>query len=365
MATAPVLDLEQPTTDIVAIVNDNPVLVLTDAVKFDQFYERVKAECDQLVPDVTTERGRKEIASMAYKVARTKTAIDEAGKKLNEEARERINAVDESRRGIRERLDALKIEVRRPLTEWEDAEEARVGWCETAMVTIKAAAVVEMDATIESVQAALAQVEAITINAEEFQGYTEIAANLKASAIDTLTRAADRIRHEEEQRAELERLRAAEAERERIETEKREAEAAEARRAEAEKAEADRLAKLEQEAAERARREAEAAAETERKRVQGEHDAALAAERARAEEAERARKAETDRIAREEAARAEEAERARREQAAREADRAHRGSIMGEAKAALMEIASIDEAVAKTIVLAIVGGSIPHTRITF
>jgi colicin import membrane protein len=55
----------------------------------------MKRETDALDADVTTEKGRKAIASMAYKVARTKTAIDEAGKKLNEEARARINAVDE------------------------------------------------------------------------------------------------------------------------------------------------------------------------------------------------------------------------------------------------------------------------------
>ncbi|WP_277750417.1 hypothetical protein [Croceibacterium ferulae] len=42
---------------------------------------------------MTTAKGRKAIASLAAKVARTKTAIDDAGKKLNEEARAKINAV--------------------------------------------------------------------------------------------------------------------------------------------------------------------------------------------------------------------------------------------------------------------------------
>jgi colicin import membrane protein len=112
--------------EIVALVEANPVMVLTDAKKFSEFYDAMRRETDALEADVATDKGRKAIASMAYKVARTKTAIDEAGKKLNEEARARINAIDESRREIRKQLDDLKDEVRRPLTEWEEAEASRL-----------------------------------------------------------------------------------------------------------------------------------------------------------------------------------------------------------------------------------------------
>ena len=93
---------ETPRTALVAQVSANPGLVLLDRERFDQFYEAIKAETDKLVPDLTTEKGRKEIASMAHKVAKTKTAIDAAGKLLNEEARSKINIVDAARRDIRD-----------------------------------------------------------------------------------------------------------------------------------------------------------------------------------------------------------------------------------------------------------------------
>ena len=64
---------------LVAIVAENPVVVLTDQAKFDRFYQEMKRETDAHVADLTTEKGRKAIASLAFKVARTKTAIDEAG----------------------------------------------------------------------------------------------------------------------------------------------------------------------------------------------------------------------------------------------------------------------------------------------
>jgi hypothetical protein len=58
-------------------------------------------------------------------VARSKTYIDNAGKDLVAELKALPKQIDESRRVVRERLDALKDEVRRPLTEWE-AEQERI-----------------------------------------------------------------------------------------------------------------------------------------------------------------------------------------------------------------------------------------------
>jgi colicin import membrane protein len=62
---------------------------------------------------------------------------------------------------------------------------------------------------------------------------------------------------------------------------------------------------------------------------------------------------------------AQEAEdRTKREEAARQADREHRGKVMGEAKSALIEIGAAED-LAKKIVLAIVAGEIPHVSLRF
>src|SRR6185437_576408 len=86
--------------------------------------------------DISTPAGRKDIASLAYKVARSKTALDGAGKDLKAEWLAKSNAVDAERRTLRERLDALADEVRAPLTEWENAEKPRVKAHEDALVAI-------------------------------------------------------------------------------------------------------------------------------------------------------------------------------------------------------------------------------------
>lgn len=370
-------------TDIVAQVEASPLIVLTDKETFNQFYKAMRDECDAHVPDLATEKGRKAIASLAYKVARTKTAIDDAGKKLNEEARARINAVDESRREIRTQLDALKDEVRAPLTEWEEAEAVREEKAKAELASIREAGRVEFTDSAEDVKDRLTALQTMTIDTVLHGESAGIASAARSDAIAALQDAHDRLVREESERAELERLRAAEAERERLEAEKLAAAQEEERRAAAEKVEAERLALIEREAEERAKAEAERVAEEQRQaaetaRVEAErkaqeereateraHAEALAAERRRAEEAEAAAQAERDRVARDEAARAAAAEQEAAATRAREADRAHRGQIMGAAKEAIMEHGSAPEAVAKAIVLAIAAGSVPHVSISF
>jgi colicin import membrane protein len=382
MATALNLDLDTPQTSIVAKVEANPVMVLTDREQFSRFYEEIKRETDALDADVTTEKGRKAIASMAYKVARTKTAIDEAGKKLNEEARARINAVDEARREIRAQLDTLKDEVRAPLTEWEKAEEARVERVKAVIELLRSAGAVGYDETSAQVRERLATVRAMPVDPVEFDGYHPQAMALQASAVEALAAAAERIEAAEAKEMELQRLRAAEearllkeaderAERERIEQERIAAEQAEKRRQEAEEAEAARIRAAEERAAQAARdEEARKAREAEEAR-QREHEAALAEERRQREEVEATAQRERDERARQDAKRAaeakriaDEAEAKRREDEARAKNRAHKTSVQTAAKQAIMTCGA-DEETARKIVLAIIAGEIPRVTLAF
>lgn len=362
-------------TALIPLVEANPVIVLTDSEKFNRFYAEMKRETDAHVPDLKTATGRKAIAALAYKVARTKTAIDEAGKRLNEEARASIAKVDEARREIRDRLDALKDEVRKPLTEWEAAEAKRVAECDAFFDTIKAAQVVTMDDTAESVTTRADKLAGEEITETQFVEMHPVAVQLRDNAVTALRAAADRLAQEEADRVELERLRAESVARQerdaaaRAEAESKaraEAEAAEtARRAEAAAlAEKARLEAAEKAAEDRARLEAERKAAEEREAAQRAHNEALAAERKRADDAEAARKAEAARVAKEDAERAAAAKRVADAQAAREADIQHRSRIMAEAKVAIMAH-GIGETAAKAVVLAIKAGEVPHVSISF
>ncbi|HEM8805896.1 TPA: hypothetical protein U2Q95_005195 [Klebsiella michiganensis] len=318
--------------DLVVIEKKNAMAVFTNNDQLDPLIEAIEKEARSLVPDVTTKKGRDAIASMAHKVARSKTYIDNAGKDLVAELKALPKQIDESRRVVRERLDALKDEVRRPLTEWE-AEQERIK-AEEAMLAL--------------------HVEALAMN-EEFD--RQLAARIESDhemallmndAFDRelADKAAEaerqRIAHEEE----IKRLAAAAAAREveqRAQREREEAALREAAlKAQAEQAERDRIA-----AEQKAEADKKAAVEAERRKAQEEADRI----RREAEQREQARLAEEKRKA--------------DEQARREADVKHRKAVGVEVVKALMANTSLTRDQAIEVLTAVKDGRIPHTGISY
>ncbi|WP_278939910.1 hypothetical protein [Pseudomonas helleri] len=357
--------------------------------------QKVRAEVDafnQCLPDLTTVKGRKQYASMAYKIAQTKTALDDMGKKVSAEQKEIPKKIDAERKRVWDTLELWQKEVRKPLDDWQEAEDARIDKHNDGIQQIKDMAL--FDATPQAVTVAqvIADLEAIAID-DSWQEFLPEAAQAKDQALNKLRALlAERTQYEAEH-AELARLRAeAEAQAQRD----REAEiaraAAERARVEAEQraqAERDAAARREQElleeaaaaqrASEQAARDAEAAAERQRLQLQlqaeqAERQAAqadanrIAAEqraeqerldavRRQEEAVERARQ---DELARQKA----EADEALRQQKLREADQAHKVKVMGAAKEALMTM-NITEELAKAIVLKIARREIPNITINF
>lgn len=368
MATA--LKLEEPTgTDIVVAVANDPGIVLLDTEKFDVWYEKLKAEAPTDA-DVTTKKGQDALRSFAAKVRSEKAGINKARLRLTSGWRDMTAQANAAGKLIDERLEALAVEARRPLTEWEAAEKARADECRLIIENLRAAATVTIEDTAVTVRDRGGRVWSQAIDPERFGDMAAEAEVVKAATVDTLKTALARLTREEEERAELARLRAAEearlarelAEREKRERQEREAE--EARQAEeqriaAEQAEKERIERAQQEAAARAQREAAEAAEAERLRTQRQHDEALAAERRRAEEAEAAAQAERDRAAAEERARVAEQARLADEERQREADKAALRARKTETKLALMGCGASEE-VAQKIVTAIRAGDVPN-----
>src|SRR5690349_4163456 len=111
--------------DLVVMATANPLAIFTDREQFSQFYQKIKAETDQHVPDVSTKKGRDEIRSLARRVTKAKTTLERAGKDQVAEWRQKVETVTSARISMVNELDSLAKDVRRPLTEWEEAEQAR------------------------------------------------------------------------------------------------------------------------------------------------------------------------------------------------------------------------------------------------
>lgn len=382
----------------------------------DDILNRIKAQARAEQLDISTPAGRKAVASLAYKIARSKTMLDGMGKELGEANYKAWKAITAERARVESELDALRDEIRKPLTDWENADKARVAAHEAALAALaetadfyrsensaadlrlrlawlenpppraweefgkRAAdtlanevaktkvALVEAECR-EAERAEAARIAAEKAEMERREREERIAAaaaekarkDAEAKAAAEAQAAADRARREQEAadaaRAAAER-RARQAEQDRIASEvKAKAEAEEARRQAA--AERQRLERERQEAQDRAARaEADRITAAAQAKADAER-AALEAEAARQSAAERAAAAERQRIADEQAE-------LNRATAAREADRRHRGKINGEARDDLVgKIGGITDEQATAIVVAIARGEVRHVRVSY
>lgn len=319
------------TTDLVVIEKANALTVFKSADQIEEILQKVEREVMSFVPDVTTVKGRKEIASLAYRVSQTKSYLDGLGKDLVAELKEVPKLIDANRKTVRDRLDALRDKARQPYTEWEAEQERLKAEEEARVAAEKLAAQIESDHEI-----------ALLLN----EKFDRDAAEAKAEAERQRAAHEEEIRRQAAEQARIEVEQA--AQRERDAAAKREADLKAAK----EKAEAD--AKAAQDRAEREAREAlersERQAQEARERAEREKQAAIEAEQRKAREEEAARMAEEKRI--------------KDEAAARAADVAHRKVVNNKALADLVAVGLTEEQ-ARTAITAIAKGEVTAIRITY
>lgn len=376
--------------------------------------EKIEEAAKSFVHDLTTAKGRKEVASFAHKIAQSKTHLDTLGKKAKADAQATVKAVDAERKIMRDRLDKLKEEVRQPLTDFEEAEKKRIAELHERVESIRwMVPTRDADGNLHTsgvLKDGLAGLKALVID-ESFGDKVNDAALAKEQTITAVEQfVAEREEHEQQQ-VELERLRKEAEEqkqreyderirREAEEKAKREAEEAarkEKDRVEAERAAAEQKAKAEREKAEREKAEAEAAlirekeeakrkeAEAERKvqeaemkrlaDIQSEKDRAekekiaaeekrladIKAEREKAEKekAEILRKQAEKELAATAAKEAEKAEEKKRQQ-----DEDHRRKINNNILSSIEGI-GVNQDLGKKLISAIVKGQVPHVSIGY
>ncbi|HBR7902592.1 TPA: hypothetical protein L9426_001130 [Klebsiella pneumoniae] len=332
----------------------------------DSFLEKIRAGVNE-VPDLSTAKGRARIASLAAQVSRSKTAVEKHGRDYLKRLKEQPKVVEAELRRFVTECDQLRDEVRRPLTEWEDAEKARTEALQQRLVDLRALADVIDTAgnylPSADIQARILEAKSVVLD-DSWQERAAEAGVAKDSTIQQLEASLVIAQKREHEAAELDRLRKEAEEKARLEREeniRREA-AEQAKRDAEEKAQAeiDAAARRESEAraaterAEREKIEAQQKAEREAKaaaeKAEQEKNAAIAAERRRHEEAESARLAEQKRIAEEEARRA--------------ADKEHRRSINRQAIADLIE-SGLTQEMAEKALIAIASGKVSAVSIKY
>jgi hypothetical protein len=301
--------------------------------------DQIEAQARSLVADPATAKGRKQIASNAFMVSKAKAYLDKLRKEYVDHLKALPKQVDAEGKAMRDRLDALKDEVRKPLTDWEAAEAQKAQAIQARIQGIRDMA--SVDGGLPELETALQIVQGVVIG-EEYGDASGDAVLARDAAVGRLyarievakksaAEAEARAKAEEEARVERERRIAEEA---RVAAERRAAQEAErvAKEAAAREAAAERKVVEAEAAAKRAIAEAEARAQAQ---AQAEEDRRLKAERDARAEADR-----------------------------RAADLEHRRKINRAAVAALVAD-GIAEDTARQVVELIVLGAVPGVSITY
>jgi hypothetical protein len=302
--------------------------------------------------DISTPAKRAKLKSLAFELVKLRTSVEGRAKAHTIEMKRKLALIDSEKRRLCEIIEGIKNEVRAPLTEWEDAEKARVSKLERTLSDIQTMRPYSY-ADIPALRAALVELEAI--DPEAMQEFKVPIAMAREQALAVLYDDLARRSRAEAQFAELERLRAAETAR----------------------AEQDRLAQAAKEAREQAERDAAAeTARLERERQAAEQRAQEAEARAEAERQESARRAEEaaaqakrDQDAAVEAERQRVAAKAAEEYAEMErraANKKHRDKIVMEIRDAMIhERVGLSIHDAALVIEAIQKGLVPHVTIVY
>lgn len=333
--------------DLITIEPQNALSIYTTEGAIEPFLAKVRNEIDAFEADISTNKGRKEIASFAAKISKVKVYLDDGvGKRLADEQKLIPKKIDACRKHIRDTLEGWRDEVRQPLTDWEDAERARVDRHTGAIARLDhLASMGALSVPSAELRSALDEVQAVEVG-PACEEYEAAYAKAKDAAVTALTAGITARERYEAEQAELAALRAAVEER----------------------AKKDREEQIAREAAEKAARDAEAKAAAEKQRA--EDDARREREEAAAREAELKRQAEEAELRAKNAAEAarkqQEAEKIAQEAEAkrREQDKEHRIKINRAALSALMA-AGIPEETAKTVLVLIVTRQVPHVTIEY
>lgn len=194
-------------TNIALLMESNPGIVITEPKALALLYEHIDNKIMLQVPDLTTDKGRKAIASLAHTIARTKTAVEGAAKKMTEEYRRLTGEVNTKRNEVVAKLQEKQDLARRPLDEWEKAEDDRIQRVADDIAAFKANASVHAGESSGEIAERLADVERQEIEQEVFQDRFDEAVAFKAQAIAILKDGHARALKQEADSIELARLR--------------------------------------------------------------------------------------------------------------------------------------------------------------
>jgi colicin import membrane protein len=207
--------------DLVPIRIDDPAMAFA-AGGLEPLLVAIDAKAREEVKglDISSKANQKAIASTAAKVAKSKTAILEAKRNYTRDEKERLKIVDGEGARAEKFLDALKDEIRKPLTDWEDVQKARMAAHEAAITAM--GNLQQWDGALPTSALIKDRLEKLTAYANRpWEEFADKAGKVATTVKHWLHVALEKAEKHEAEQAELAELRKKTAEREQEDRDKR------------------------------------------------------------------------------------------------------------------------------------------------
>ena len=309
-------------SDLIVVEKLELVPFFTKGDQIESVIAALTKEAESFVAgDLSVKKNRDAVKAMVTKFTKSKTYLESKGKELAAEYKAIPKAIDANRKKVKDSLNELQELVRKPLTDWENEQQAiadKLAEEEAARLLAKQKEsdheiAILLDEKFESIKQAEAELAA--------KQKAEYEADLKRQAAEEATRLAEQQALAEKQRLENDRLESI-RQQERATLEKEQA------------------IKREQAQIEQAKIDAENADKRRIADIEAVKQAQIAQQ-----------KAEEVRLA--------------AEQKARDDDKEHRAGVNNLAVSALIEFAGVTEDQAKAVVIALVKGQIPSAILKY
>lgn len=129
---------KEPAQTLVVFNEINPAEIL-DATDLQPFLTLIDKEVKSLVFEIETESGRQDLKDFGKKIRASEKVVEDASFIKAGKLKEVSNAYDAKRREFGKHMKALKIEVLKPLVEYEAAETAKTEAIESLIESLKIA----------------------------------------------------------------------------------------------------------------------------------------------------------------------------------------------------------------------------------
>ena len=112
--------------ELIKLETINTVELFKDRSKIDAMLKKVEDAVKNEVPDVKTAKGRAQIVKNAADVGRLRTGFNTERLKLVSDEKAKLKLIDAEGKYIQDNLAVTRDLARQPMTDWENAEKARI-----------------------------------------------------------------------------------------------------------------------------------------------------------------------------------------------------------------------------------------------